>query len=120
MERRKRQTISTRILPCECCKFPITHRHHLIEFSKYGEGITVSLCGSCHDIYHIFQNAHLHPTKYNLYLYAYITKYFGIEHPHVLFFLNLFKQHIDLRNEKTIECINYDFDYSEEEVESWI
>jgi hypothetical protein len=65
-ERRKAPTVAQRLMPCECCEqFALTQQHHLLSFAKYGEGQTVQLCGSCHDIVHVAQNVYNKPTPYN-------------------------------------------------------
>lgn len=58
--KRRRTTRQERLTPCGCCNWPLTERHHLLEFSDHGENnYTVQLCPNCHDLYHIIWNAYI-------------------------------------------------------------
>jgi len=51
---RRQPNIYERMTPCEICGYPLTHRHHLLPVSKYGENEeTMQLCANCHQVYHI-------------------------------------------------------------------
>ncbi len=40
--------------PCECCEYPISHRHHALRMRDYGESRhTLQLCPNCHELYHL-------------------------------------------------------------------
>lgn len=57
-ETRKAVTYWHRIARCQVCKFPLSHRHHLLGFKAFGEyGPVAHLCGSCHDVLHVMDNA---------------------------------------------------------------
>lgn len=44
--------------PCESCGFPISHRHHLMEYAEYGENdCTLQACATCHWTLHICVSA---------------------------------------------------------------
>lgn len=52
--RRSRTPRKLRTSPCVVCGFYLTHRHHLLPVSDWGEiDHTVQLCGSCHDLCHL-------------------------------------------------------------------
>jgi hypothetical protein len=56
-ERRKPNSIHTRMYPCICCAHPISQRHHLLPFADYGENdYTVQICANCHEIFHLLDN----------------------------------------------------------------
>lgn len=45
-----------RLSPCECCGYPISHRHHLDPVSECGENErTVQLCACCHELIHVIE-----------------------------------------------------------------
>lgn len=57
-EKRKRPKLSERVSPCCVCGWKLTERHHLLDFSVYGEtSQTVQLCGACHDLFHVLRSA---------------------------------------------------------------
>ena len=46
-------------MPCEGCGFPISHRHHILEYADYGENdYTLQACATCHWTLHICVSAH--------------------------------------------------------------
>ncbi len=62
--KRRRATREERLMPCECCNFPLSHRHHLLRHADFGENDSVaSLCGTCHDIFHVMQSAYIKNSK---------------------------------------------------------
>ncbi len=55
---RRPATLLERSTPCENCGFPLSHRHHVLPFAKYGESnLTFQLCPNCHYIYHLIGSA---------------------------------------------------------------
>lgn len=57
--RRRQSTQSERLTPCQCCGWPISERHHLLEVARYGESNhTARLCANCHELYHIIYAAY--------------------------------------------------------------
>lgn len=52
-DRRKKPTIANRLTPCRVCSFPLSQSHHLLPFAHHGHGLTVPLCGTCHDLFHV-------------------------------------------------------------------
>ena len=59
-ERRRATTREERLSPCHGCGFPLTHRHHLLEFANYGENdCTVQVCGTCHDLFQIVESCYV-------------------------------------------------------------
>jgi hypothetical protein len=49
-----------RLSDCECCGYPLSHRHHLFPVCKYGENEeTIQLCANCHELWHILYSAHV-------------------------------------------------------------
>ncbi len=51
-------------MPCEGCGFPLSHRHHIIEFAEHGEHcLTMPLCPTCHWILHICIRAHVYHSE---------------------------------------------------------
>lgn len=55
---RRRTRMDERITPCDCCGYPLSHRHHLLDFAGFGETpYTKQLCANCHDLYHICERA---------------------------------------------------------------
>jgi hypothetical protein len=64
MEKRKIQTIEERVAPCECCGFPLTHRHHIYSFPIHGENLhSWQLCATCHELLHIAIGAIIYKRK---------------------------------------------------------
>lgn len=56
-QQRRAVKLHERTVPCLCCNYPITQRHHLLPFAIYGEnGMTVQLCANCHELYHLIEN----------------------------------------------------------------
>ena len=54
---RRSPTLEERSTPCSCCNYPISQRHHLLDYAWYEENnFTWPLCGSCHDLYHLIEN----------------------------------------------------------------
>ena len=52
--RRRAIFASERTAPCDCCGYPLAHRHHYLEFAEFGETDEVAyLCPNCHDLYHL-------------------------------------------------------------------
>lgn len=60
-KRKRRETqLKERVIPCQCCGYVISQRHHLLPVARYGENdVTVNLCANCHEAYHIFENGFL-------------------------------------------------------------
>jgi hypothetical protein len=55
-KKRQRPKLYERTRACECCKYPITQRHHLFAVAEFGESyITVQLCANCHELYHLLE-----------------------------------------------------------------
>jgi hypothetical protein len=56
-EKRNKTSIEYRVQECSICKLVrLCQRHHFLDFGKYGEcheGLTLPLCGSCHETLHI-------------------------------------------------------------------
>jgi len=59
--RRKQSTLEERLTECECCKYPVSQKHHLLTVSEYGDNdCTVQLCANCHELFHLFYEARKH------------------------------------------------------------
>lgn len=59
-ERRRPPTMAERLTPCACCQFPLTHRHHILEFATHGETpLVCQLCPNCHELFHIAYRAYI-------------------------------------------------------------
>ena len=57
LAKRRRPTRVQRLTPCECCGYPVSQRHHLLEVADYGENdVTTQLCACCHELYHLFMS----------------------------------------------------------------
>jgi hypothetical protein len=55
---RRRATLKERSTPCQCCAFPLSHRHHWLALARYGEHeATLQLCPNCHYVYHLIGSA---------------------------------------------------------------
>jgi hypothetical protein len=60
--KRTRRTKATSDLPCQICSFPLSDRHHLLPFSKFGnvfddnDAAFAFLCPNCHRIYHVIDD----------------------------------------------------------------
>lgn len=51
---RRKTNISERLKPCEACGYPISQRHHMLDFATHGENDETSqLCACCHEIFHL-------------------------------------------------------------------
>lgn len=54
--RRRKPTIAERARRCECCSYPISHVHHVLDFSSWeGHGSTIHVCANCHEAVHLDQ-----------------------------------------------------------------
>lgn len=64
---RKSVPIGKRVVPCQCCQHPLSHRHHIYPFAYFGESYkTVQLCANCHEICHLYINAFAEQAKGNM------------------------------------------------------
>ncbi len=55
---RRTSTLKERKTPCQCCGFPLSHRHHVLPVRVYGETEwTLQLCPNCHTLYHLIESA---------------------------------------------------------------
>jgi len=55
-KRRKAPKAGERLSPCICCSYPVTQRHHCLNFADYGEvGPSIQLCANCHEFYHLVE-----------------------------------------------------------------
>lgn len=107
MERRRQPTTKERLTPCECCEFPVSHRHHILEFAQYGENnITKQLCGSCHDVYTVLVNCYTKPTKRNKDIWMGFVGVIGWDDRRVKFFMNLLQEYCDLKFDNVYQTIN--------------
>lgn len=58
VSKRRRRPAGTSDKPCSVCGYPISDRHHLLPFAKFGEGIVdgdsafAFLCPNCHRLTH--------------------------------------------------------------------
>lgn len=53
-KRRRCARLPERLRNCECCNYPISQRHHLLDVALFGENqYTRQLCANCHELYHI-------------------------------------------------------------------
>jgi hypothetical protein len=53
-----------RMRPCECCGYPISQRHHLLEIAEWEENdVTVQLCANCHEYYHLIHAVYIKKSK---------------------------------------------------------
>ncbi len=60
MERRQTK-VNERLVSCQCCGYPISQRHHLLEVSRFGENeYSYQLCPNCHELYHIIKDSRLY------------------------------------------------------------
>lgn len=61
MEKRNKTSIEYRVGTCDLCQEPrLIERHHIFNFTQYGEthdGWTFAFCGSCHDVFHVALNS---------------------------------------------------------------
>lgn len=56
--KRRKARLKERLVPCECCGYPISQRHHILPVAEYGESDwTVQLCANCHELLHIIEVA---------------------------------------------------------------
>ena len=58
MRKQRRKTkLSERLMPCQCCGYPISQRHHLFNVAAFGEHTYVRyLCANYHELFHIIDN----------------------------------------------------------------
>ena len=62
--KRRQTTQKERLTPCECCKHPLSQRHHLLNVAYHGENdFTVQLCANCHELYHLIYNKYVLKSK---------------------------------------------------------
>ncbi len=68
MKRRRRIKMFERLTPCECCGWPVSHRHHSIPFGELtpaNEADCVNyLCARCHELYHLIWRVETDRFKY--------------------------------------------------------
>jgi len=56
-QKRRKTKLSERLMPCQCCGYPISQRHHLFNVAAFGENTYVRyLCANCHELFHIIDN----------------------------------------------------------------
>ncbi len=69
-ETRRKTKIDETLETCHACQqFPLSHRHHLLPFSQYGEHthLVESICANCHWLMHIAIGTYLnHSAKHSL------------------------------------------------------
>lgn len=55
--KRRKARLEERLIPCQCCAYPVSQRHHVLPVARFGEygGDTIHLCANCHEAYHIFE-----------------------------------------------------------------
>ncbi len=89
-KRRKQASLANRLTPCECCKHPISQRHHLVRFAKRGENeYTTQLCANCHEVYHIM--AQVYRNWYNgnetsaNHILGHLQQVWGMKHSTLIF-----------------------------------
>lgn len=62
--RRRAVRDSEKLTPCECCHYPISQRHHLLNYAYHGENEhTMQLCANCHELYHLLYNKYVAGSK---------------------------------------------------------
>ena len=85
---RRNRTEKERLTPCECCGYPISQRHHLLDYAYHGENdFTAQLCANCHELYHLLFNHFARGSKGKL-LSKVLLK-FGTGNKQVQYLLNL-------------------------------
>ncbi len=53
---RKKTSLKNRLTPCQCCSYPISQTHHLLDIATYGDNnFTYQLCANCHELYHLIE-----------------------------------------------------------------
>jgi hypothetical protein len=58
--KRKKATRQDRATPCECCGYPVSHRHHPFGVNVQKErGTVLHLCPNCHELYHVVERVFL-------------------------------------------------------------
>jgi hypothetical protein len=97
-KRRRQARISERLTACECCKYPISQRHHLLEVANFGDNkYTRQLCANCHELYHILEGAiedfkkSQTPKTRNVALLDEIGGTWGVDDERIKFISNLLK-----------------------------
>ena len=90
MKRRKAKT-HERTTPCQCCGYPISQRHHLLEFAEFGETkYTRQFCANCHELFHIIDRAITDNTNDRaMTLLDAVGNAFGVEDPRIIYLVNL-------------------------------
>ena len=91
---RRRTTLNERYTPCNCCNYPISHRHHLFEVAIYGESnFTRPLCPNCHELYHIVEdvNNSKTPSRRNIVLLNKLKATWGDNDTRLTYMVNLLK-----------------------------
>lgn len=65
--RRRTAKLNERLQGCECCNYPISQRHHMLDVALFGENdYTRQLCANCHELYHIiFKCFTMHESGFN-------------------------------------------------------
>ena len=84
--RRRSPTMKERLTPCECCKYPLSERHHLLDFAYHGErNYTIQLCPNCHSLYHLAYQAYILKSKKSKLILGSVILKLGLNNPVCLF-----------------------------------
>lgn len=103
-QRRRKPKIEERLTPCMCCKYPLTERHHILDFVTWGEALdTWQLCANCHEILHIAFAAIILKKKRSTELWENFEKVLGEKHPTIQWIYERIEETLDLSFEMTIK-----------------
>ena len=85
MERRRKTKFEEQTGVCEGCGFCLCERHHVLEYSKYGENDSdVLVCPTCHWVLGICVSALFKKSKSSYKLWNHLLKSLGDNHPRLL------------------------------------
>lgn len=115
--KRRRATREERLTPCECCGFPLSHRHHLLPVCDFDENdCTAALCGSCHDMFHVIDNgSRPNANKQVVLLYGELVQRLGLNNERLMTLFRLVKEAQRLHKTKMKEV----FDEVERQKKAW-
>lgn len=113
--RRDKTPLAERLLPCQCCNYPLSQRHHLLEVSQYGENrARVQLCANCHEFYHIAYKMCVLKSKSKTVKRAFLAIHKHLEwNAQMTFILGLIEYVQELKDDIDIELLRSGVDASQ-------
>lgn len=107
-KKRRRTTVKETLTACVCCKFPLSERHHMLDFAYHGEhNYTIPLCPNCHMLFHLIHSAYILKSERSRYILGTTILKMGFENPTIQFLHDKVNEAEDVRRILEKKAIEY-------------